>query len=45
VIFELEWRLPPATKSPTIEVVLIKHGPDGLDTETRTLNVNDAADR
>lgn len=41
----LEWRLPPATKSPTIEVLLVKHGPDGIDTETRTLTVNDAAGR
>ena len=41
----LEWRLPPETRAPTLEVLLVKQGPGGVETETRSLAVDGATGR
>jgi hypothetical protein len=34
---EIEWRLPPDVASPTLQVLLLRRGPQGIETEPRTL--------
>jgi hypothetical protein len=34
---EIEWRLPPDVSSPTLQVLLLRRGPDGIETDPRTL--------
>ena len=41
----LEWRLPPETKLPAVELLLVTQGPKGVETETRSLAVERNAGR
>lgn len=41
----IEWRLPPDTRHPGLEVLLVKRGPQGVVTETRAIAVDDATGR
>ena len=41
----LEWRLPPGTRAPVVELLLVKRGPSGVETETRSLAVDGNAGR
>ena len=34
---EIEWRLSPETPTPTLQVLLMRRGPDGIETEPRSL--------
>jgi len=34
---EIEWRLAPETPTPTLQVLLMRRGPDGIETEPRSL--------
>jgi hypothetical protein len=34
---EIEWRLPPEIPSPTLQVLLLRRGPEGIETDPRTL--------
>ncbi|HLK93860.1 MAG TPA: hypothetical protein VKZ18_28465 [Polyangia bacterium] len=34
---EIEWRLPADVPSPTLQVLLLRRGPDGIETEPRTV--------
>jgi hypothetical protein len=36
----IEWRLSPQTQSPGLEVLLVKRGPSGVETETRTIDLD-----
>ncbi|HVV53232.1 MAG TPA: hypothetical protein VHO06_26475 [Polyangia bacterium] len=42
---EIEWRLPPDVPSPTLQVLLLRRGPDGIETEPRTLPLAGAEGR
>jgi hypothetical protein len=34
---EIEWRLAPGTPTPTLQVLLMRRGPDGIETDPRSL--------
>jgi hypothetical protein len=34
---EIEWRLPPEVAGPTLQVLLMRRGPEGIETDPRTL--------
>ena len=34
---EIEWSLSPETPTPTLQVLLMRRGPDGIETEPRSL--------
>jgi hypothetical protein len=34
---EIEWRLAPETPTPTLQVLLLRRGPDGIETDPRSL--------
>ena len=34
---EIEWRLAPETPTPTLQVLLMRRGPDGIETDPRSL--------
>jgi hypothetical protein len=36
----IEWRLPPRTKAPGLEILLVMNGPAGMVTETRAIDVD-----
>jgi hypothetical protein len=36
----IEWRLPPRTPTPGLEVLLVTRGPSGVETETRTIDLD-----
>jgi hypothetical protein len=36
-LVEIEWRLSPETPTPTLQVLLMRRGPDGIETEPRSL--------
>jgi hypothetical protein len=42
---EIEWRLPPEVASPTLQVLLLRRGPEGIETEPRTLPLEAAHGR
>jgi len=42
---EIEWRLPPEVPSPTLQVLLLRRGPDGIETDPRTLPLGAAHGR
>lgn len=42
---EIEWRLPPDVASPTLQVLLLRRGPEGIETEPRTLPLGAAHGR
>lgn len=39
----IEWRLPEETQEPALEVLLVKTGPAGVETETRELVLDDTS--
>jgi len=36
------WRLPPETRDPALQVLLLRRGPEGIETESRTLRLDGA---
>jgi hypothetical protein len=42
---EIEWRLPPEVPSPTLQVLLLRRGPDGIETDPRTVPLSAAQGR
>ncbi len=42
---EVEWRLPPDVSGPTLQVLLLRRGPDGIETDPRTLPLSAAHGR
>ena len=42
---EIEWRLPADVPRPTLQVLLLRRGPDGIETEPRTLPLGAAHGR
>jgi hypothetical protein len=36
---EIEWRLAPETPTPTLQVLLMRRGPDGIETDPRSLTL------
>jgi hypothetical protein len=42
---EIEWRLPADVPSPTLQVLLLRRGPEGIETEPRTLPLGAAQGR
>lgn len=36
---EIEWRLAPETPTPTLQVLLLRRGPDGIETDPRSLSL------
>ena len=42
---EIEWRLPPDVPGPTLQVLLLRRGPDGIETDPRTLPLSAAHGR
>ena len=37
------WNLPPDTRAPALQVLLMRRGPDGIETESRTLRLDGAS--
>ncbi|MES1205672.1 MAG: hypothetical protein ABUS79_07010 [Pseudomonadota bacterium] len=44
-VVTVEWRLPPRTPAPGLEVLLVRQGPAGVETETRAIAVDGDAGR
>ncbi|HEX3902932.1 MAG TPA: hypothetical protein VH853_08770 [Polyangia bacterium] len=42
---EIEWRLPPEVAGPALQVLLLRRGPDGIETDPRTLPLGAAQGR
>jgi hypothetical protein len=42
---DVEWRLPPEVPSPTLQVLLLRRGPDGIETDPRTVPLGAAQGR
>lgn len=42
---EIEWRLPPETPAPTLQVLLLRRGPGGIEADPRTLPLSSAQGR
>ena len=42
---EIEWRLAPETPTPTLQVLLLRRGPDGIETDPRSLPLASAQGR